>query len=112
VVRVDPSLGLSYRCGLVMFDDLSNGPFRRLRSAIPKNLTYKVPALLFVAIALNPNAALDIYLLAKLELVFYICILLNRIKQPNFLYSPLWPYSNYSLISTVLGVLSSNPWVP
>jgi hypothetical protein len=39
VVRVDPSLRLSLRCGIAVFDDLSNGPFRRSLSAVRKNMT-------------------------------------------------------------------------
>lgn len=63
-----------------MFNNFSNSPFRRLLFTIRENLTCEVPTPLFVAIFLNPNIAPDIYLLIKLEVAYYIRILLNRIK--------------------------------
>lgn len=91
MVKVNLSLRLFYHCKVVVFDDLLNGLFRRSLSAAHKNLTCKVPTPLFVAISFNPNMTPDMYLLAKLEIAYYICILFNRTKQPNFLCSPLYP---------------------
>jgi len=74
-----------------VFNNLLNGPFKRLLFITRENLTCKVFTPLFVAISLNPNIALNIYLLAKLEVAYRIYILLNKTKQPNFLYNPLYP---------------------